>query len=576
MTSGLLTTWHQSAGLWYFVTNIMYQIFGVSYISARILSLVVGTLTILAIYLLTKELFRDEKVGIIAATIFTFYSGHIKLTEAFMHTTLLFFFIMCLYYLLKAERTGLMKYYIIGFGYIAIAQLLKSYVIVFVPGLVLFLFANRSWVQKKPFTLKDKQLWKIIGIFALIMLIAGSPILVYNYLLYKDKGIVDRQFTTVFGLQNPMADQLYSWDGGYDDKFEITRLFSNGGFENTPDLITLFGNLIALDIFITIAFFIALFYCIFCLRDNEYVRRYLMIFVWFMIPPMIYLNSMLILTKHMLYFPALFIPLIAFIFFRKWANVNMKQVYAVLVAVLLCLLFFFGLSITFKIHENFFYKMDRASLYSFGMGVDKNSLIIQDPRAYPGYIMVAFPYNPVINLQDVIPVMDMNINFTDKVPYDIYFIEQVNNGVDKIPIDDYFAQLQSNNVELVATMSDKNLKPHCINKPFKMGCWYYYNPLFEELVDGETPVYRVYKTKTMLSKTLTKQLLDNRYFFLHFVGYGKVDPNFSYTIHSKFDEVLNGYAFTIMGIGIFFYFLLILNVFLEVMKNDNINPLPAM
>jgi len=246
----------------------------------------------------------------------------------------------------------------------------------------------------------------------------------------------------------------------------------------------------------------------------------------------------------------------------------MRQAFAALTVAMLCLLFFFGLSITFKIHENFFYKMDRANLYSFGMGVDKNSLIVQDPRAYPGYVMVAFPNNPLINLQDVLPVMDLNNNFTDRVPYDVYFIEQVNNGPNKIPIDDYFNQLQSTKeVQLVTTMSDKNLKPHCINKPFKMGCWYYYNPLFEELVDGETPVYRVYKTKMMLSKTLAKQILDNRYYFLHYVGYTKVDPNFSYTIHSKFDEILNGYAFTIMGIGIFFYFLLILNVFLEVKQN---------
>src|SRR3989344_2693096 len=62
LSGGRLETYDQSSGLWFAFTDIMYKIFGYTQIGSRMAALVFGSLSVLAIYLLSKEFF-DEKIS---------------------------------------------------------------------------------------------------------------------------------------------------------------------------------------------------------------------------------------------------------------------------------------------------------------------------------------------------------------------------------------------------------------------------------------------------------------------------------------------------------------------------------
>ena len=98
----------------------------------------------------------------------------------------------------------------------------KVYPILFVPVLILFAGYINYKSEKKYF---NKKLLKGIIIFLVAIFFFCIPVLTHNYLLYKDKGILDSIFTGVTGIGMEKSAEYYSWAAGWGGEHDWVGLF---------------------------------------------------------------------------------------------------------------------------------------------------------------------------------------------------------------------------------------------------------------------------------------------------------------------------------------------------------------
>ena len=63
-----------------------------------------------------------------------------------------------------------------------------------------------------------------IAAFLIISFLMISPILAYNYFLYKDKGIVDVYFSKIFNINR----EAYAYQAGIDRTFSFSDMIIGG------------------------------------------------------------------------------------------------------------------------------------------------------------------------------------------------------------------------------------------------------------------------------------------------------------------------------------------------------------
>ena len=71
ISTGKISTFHQSPAYFY-LTDMSYKLFGVSALTSRLTGVIFGSLTILVVFLLANEFFRNKKKSLIASFIFYF------------------------------------------------------------------------------------------------------------------------------------------------------------------------------------------------------------------------------------------------------------------------------------------------------------------------------------------------------------------------------------------------------------------------------------------------------------------------------------------------------------------------
>jgi len=103
ISSNKLVTYDQSSGLWFQFTDLMYNIFGISQVTSRMAALLFGTMTILVIYLFTKEFF-SENVALISALLLSIAPFHIRNTSAEMDVMTMFFVLMGMLLFVRAIK----------------------------------------------------------------------------------------------------------------------------------------------------------------------------------------------------------------------------------------------------------------------------------------------------------------------------------------------------------------------------------------------------------------------------------------------------------------------------------------
>lgn len=112
----------------------LYSLFGITAFAGRILSVLLGTLTIPLVYLLGKELFKNEKKALLAALLLSISFIHRFWTiRALADGPLTFFFVLSLYLFIRAINSGSLRGYLWA-GLSTIVSVLIKY-----PAILIFL-----------------------------------------------------------------------------------------------------------------------------------------------------------------------------------------------------------------------------------------------------------------------------------------------------------------------------------------------------------------------------------------------------------------------------------------------------
>jgi len=159
-------------GLYFWLIALAFKIFGVSIWSLRFTSAIIGTLTVLGIYLLTKELF-SKKIALLSSFFLAISFWHINFSRIGFRAILVPF-LMCFsfYFLLRAFRKNNILNYIwagVFFGLGFYSYIAFRVAVIFLGIIILTqIIKDMRW----------SNLWKI-GLFLVVIFIVALPIGIY-------------------------------------------------------------------------------------------------------------------------------------------------------------------------------------------------------------------------------------------------------------------------------------------------------------------------------------------------------------------------------------------------------------
>lgn len=561
--AGKLVTYDQSSGLWFAFTSVAYKIFGYTQFSSRFAAILFGSFSIFLIYLLSKEFF-SEKVSLTSAFLLAVAPFHIKNTVAEMDVMAMFFVLFGMLFFvraLKREERVYTNVILSGIG-MGLAIYTKVYPLFFIPSLLIFFFYIKNKEKKEIF---NKQNIKLLILFLAVIFVFTIPALTHNYLLYKDKGFMDLQFTRTLGLGKNVSEQYYGWDAQFDAKNSWSGLFfgdKQHAGSGVPLLWVATSFVRQGDPIVFYLGIIGLILILWFRKDKEYTV-FLGLSILFILP---FLASIILLPKHFIFMELLLIPLAAFTLVdvgHKISRKNKKDIFAFLIAIVLIFsLIFLGLPPKADIHH-FYGKSSIGQVIDFKNNeIDKIDLVIVDSRIYRGRIHWMFFDRPYMEASDFPNVLQQMQKIEgEPIRTDVYYIECVpddcgwgtiknqpdfNNTMEQIT--NYFKSSGS----LVKTISEPIER-----KP--------YYPIFYSENKEET--IKIYKTTMNIKLPILQASIQPKNWFLYPIGYEPIAENFdNYKVRGVFDNLLNDFAHWMVWISVllaFFSLVLILYLIIK-------------
>lgn len=552
--SGKLIDYSQSAGLWHQFTDFMYKLFGVGQTSSRLASVIFGTLSIVSIFLLTKEFF-DRKIALVAAVIMAFAPFHLRNISTEMDVMVLFFVSMSGFYIAKGVKNGKISSYFMAGLFMGIAIYTKAYAVLFIPSAVLYVVVNKMIKKENIF---DKKVITALVLFLGITFVFAIPTLTHNYLLYKDKGFVDLQFTGALDIGKNISVQYYGWDGHFNAKNEWGSLiFGNAsgskGWSTMPTLLLTMGFILKASPIIFILGILSLIY-IFIYRKDK--KEYAVFSVVMISVLWIYLSSIFLLSKHYLFIEMFLIPLSAFGFneiSERASKIAKRDVLNWL------LVAFAVITLISLAHTNQIYgKSEIAKIIEFKEDhIPKNALIVADSRIYRGQIYWEFYGWPNMEALDFAQITNNQEQIEGTpVAVEVYYVECVTDdcGWGTIGNQPEFNQTME---EFTSFFAQKGELVGTITGPLPDRAYY---PLISG--NNQREVYRVYKMKVPLKNTILAMANQPKSWFLYNIGYPNPYQEFdSYTTYNIMDTLLDKLAHLISRVALWIAVISIVFVF---------------
>lgn len=532
-SSGRLVTYDQSSGLWFSFTDVIYKLFGMSQLTSRLASIIFGSLSILAIYLLTKEFF-NEKVSIISAFLFAIAPFHISNTIAEMDVTAMFFVLLGSLLFIRALKKNKNGYYIVSGIFFGLAIYTKVYPLLFIPSILLY-FVYFNW--KSHLKIISKENIKKILIFIIFAFIFALPALTHNYLLYKDRGFLDLQFTRTLGLGKDISAQYYAWDGQFSMKNSWKGLIfgdSQHIADGTPLLI---GAVSFVSVGDPIIFYLGVIgIALVFFRKKEH-RNYLIFFILSILFALPFLASIILLPKHYLFLEILLIPIGSFTLnemIKKISALFNKDVSKLVLSIfLIIMLIFLGMPNAYSIRHVYGESYIGQTIDFKNSDIPKNSLIVSDSRIYRGNIHWISQGRPYLEGVEFVQLINAQDQFPgDIIPIDIYYIECVvddcgwgtikdqpefNESMESLT--DFFKQ----NGQLVKAISEPDrYKP-------------YYSLILKE---NKNVMINIYNLKIQMKNSVLEIAKQPKKWFLYDIGYLPKEKQFDYYETSGFFAVL--------------------------------------
>ncbi len=401
--SGVINLQNQCP-LWFYLTDLAYKLFGVNSFSARFLSFFFGLLTIPLLYLISKKLF-NEKVALIASFLLAISWFHIRYALIEMDEAMIFFILFAFYYFINGIEKK-QRFVLPVFILLAVAMLIKPITVVFIPAFAIYfiymLFKEKD-IQKRNELFRKNKKPLIIG--SIIFTISMAPVLIYNYLLYREKGISDILFERFFHF----APELYAGlQGGSGGTFTIPKFIASA-----PGMIKSFW---ALDPLISLFGFLGLF-LIFSSK-----KRFVKFLILLNLIPFIFLIGTQPLQTH---FAPFMIPLClsASLFIVTFSNKIKAFDTKKLIIGILILIFIINiyLMLPYLTSKSAMFKARTFAIDNIG----ENDIVIADARIYRGRIAFMFHDKHYVesSLFSRIYEQTQQMQGGNIIPVTVYFVE---------------------------------------------------------------------------------------------------------------------------------------------------------
>jgi len=200
-------------GLMMWLIALSFSVFGVNIWSIKIVAAIIGILTVLGLYFLTKELFqignwKNEVIALLASFFLATSFWHVNFSRIGFRAILLpFILVFGFYFLLKGFRTQRFLNFIVSgilFGFGFYTYISYRFIVLLLP---LVLLCWWSIYQKEK--LQKKYLSLVICYLSLVILIA-LPLGIY-FLQHPQNFISRASQTSVFSTENPLKELTKSF-----------------------------------------------------------------------------------------------------------------------------------------------------------------------------------------------------------------------------------------------------------------------------------------------------------------------------------------------------------------------------
>ena len=561
LNSGKLVVYDQSASLWYYLTDIFYKFFGITQMASRMAALFFGTFTILIVFFIAREFFGN-KSGIIAAFLLAISPFHIKYTISEMDNMAMFFAMFSILLFVWALKQDKNKLFIFSGALLGLALLTKVYTLLFIPVLLAYsIYSNKK--QNKAYL--DKKLLKKLFIFLIFAFLFAIPSLTHNYLLYKDKGILDLIYTNALGIGKEESAQFYSWDTGFGQGADwlgflgLKKSIHSG--DNIPTSIYPFLFIWKNDQAVLVLGILGI---LFLIRSKK--REYPVLFGLMLIFVFTYLAARILLAKHYI-FLLLFLIIPASYSLSCFDDFIKKKIPKFRIRYLLLLLLIFsliilGLRTPFTLAP-YYTKSEIGQLISYKeAGIPEESLIIGDSRIYRGQIHWAFQGREYIEASMLPSLLSASQKTGRASQVPVYFVECVVDDCGWGTVKDQ-PEFNASMEEMVKLFSSQGkLEKEIYSSTFSPKSYPFSS-------DKGNLHFRIYKASLPIDKGLYPQLKSSKVWFLYPIAYDEsISPIFDkYKVSPGADELLNSFAHLIIYISILLAFLSLLAsvyLFLEI------------
>ena len=563
LSSRKLVTYDQSSGLWFAFTDTIYRFMGYTQIASRIVSLIFGSLSILVVYLISKEFF-DEKISIVSAFLLAIAPFHIKLTIAEQDVMAMFFVLIGMLLFIKALKNNKLKYFALSGIFLGLSIYSKVYTLLFIPSLLLYFIYFNKRLKNKILTKNNS---KKVLIFLLAIFIFTIPALTHNYLLYRDKGIMDLQFTRVTGLGKNLSAQYYSWDHQFNAENDWKGLIFGGSKNSGSKIPTLLQAINYIRIGDPINFYLGIIGLLAFIVYNarkKHNPEYLWFFILSILFALPFLASIILLPKHYVFLEILIVPFGAFAiikFNERFFKSSRRTMNIILILIIIISLVFLGLKGK-GTNTHFYGKSHVAQIIDFkNANMQKAELIVGDSRFYRGRIHWMFQGNPYLEGIQFIELL----NQQDQIPGNtvmrkVYFVEC---AIDDCGWGNIAEQPEFNqSMELLTELFKQSGKSiYSVIEPDREKNYF---PFSENTIETA----RIYSATLPIKDSIMAYASQPKEWFLHTIGYQPIEKQYDYyTAKGIIDKFLDAIAHWIVIIALILAFISPLYIIHLILKN---------
>ncbi|MFH0936536.1 MAG: glycosyltransferase family 39 protein [Candidatus Woesearchaeota archaeon] len=512
--------------LFFYLTDVFYNLFGVNLFGARFLALFFGyILSIPLIFLITRKLY-DSKIAILSSFIFTFSPLYLKVITGVADEGMVFFSLLSIYFFIKTIKDN-NKFIILSLLFLGIAILLKPIALLFLLSYFMYLIYLSYKDKETKFFSKNKFKNYIIAI--LILLITLLPIFTYNYLFYKDKQKTDILVNRFLELNI----QDYAELGGASEGIHLLDL--------PQGLTSILLRLIKWDPLLFLFFIGGLSLLIY--KKDKWAKFLILC----LMPLLLFFMTTETSTVHL----TILVPLMAIFashflltlsnYLNKLTNKQTLKFFLILFIIVNILL---SLSVIFST-SNF------SALKSYVKSeIPENSLVVVDSRIYRGFIAFAFNDRHYLEANLFSEATDKIKDLPNKQNIPVYFVECLSDDCGWATVKDNPQFNQS--MESLVQFFNKNS----------------YNKI--TFNQEPEPYYRVYISGFELSPTILQLADSTHYFYFNPVAWKNPNQFDIYQIKTTFDSFLQKFSFFVLYLTIFISLLSpILIIYIIYKENKN-------